>query len=55
MQTKKTDENRKKTNKIGLAYVNFIKQNYIEVERGVEYMNYQLEVAILTDFWQTDG
>ena len=37
---------------MGLAYVNFIKQNYIEVERGVEYMNYQREVAILTDFWQ---
>ena len=52
---KKTDENRKKTTKIGLAYVNFIKQNYIEVERGVEYMNYQKEVAILTDFWQKDG
>ena len=34
---------------------NFLKQNYIEVERGVEfigYMNYQREVAILTDFWQ---
>ena len=31
---------------------NFIKQNYIEVERGLEYMNYQREVAILTDFWQ---
>ena len=52
---KKPDENRKKTTKIGLAYVNFIKQNYIEVERGVEYMNYQREVAILTDFWQKDG
>ena len=47
---KKTDENRKKTTKIGLVYVNFIKQNYIEVERGVEYMNYQREVSILTDF-----
>ena len=34
---------------------NFIKQNYIEVEREVEYMNYQKEVAILTDFWQEDG
>ena len=43
---KKTDENRKKTTKIGLAYVNFfLKQNYIEVERGVEYMNYPIEVA----------
>ena len=29
---------------------NFIKQNYIKVERVVEYMNYQKEVAILTDF-----
>ena len=29
---------------------NFIKQNYIEVERGVEYTNFQKEVAILTDF-----
>ena len=31
---------------------NFMKKNYIEVERGIEYMNYQREVAILTDFWQ---
>ena len=31
---------------------NFMKQNYIEVERGIEYMNYQKEVAILTDCWQ---
>ena len=31
---------------------NFMKQNYIEVERGIEYMNYQRRVAILTDFWQ---
>ena len=29
---------------------NFIKQNYIVEERGDEYMNYQREVAILTDF-----
>ena len=29
---------------------NFMKQNYIEVERGIQYMNYQREVAILTDF-----
>ena len=29
---------------------NFIKQNYIELERGVEYMKYKREVAILTDF-----
>ena len=27
---------------------NFIKQNYIDVERSVEYMNYQREVAIIT-------
>ena len=33
---------------------NFIK-NYIEVERGVEYMDYQREVAKLTDFWQKNG
>ena len=31
---------------------NFIKQNYIEVERGVEYRNYQKEVVRLMDFWQ---
>ena len=30
---------------------NFMKQNYIEVERGIEYMNYQREVAILSDFY----
>ena len=29
---------------------NSMKQNYIEVERGIEYMNYQREVAIITDF-----
>ena len=29
---------------------NFMKQNYIGLERGVEYRNYQREVAILTDF-----
>ena len=52
---KKTDENREKTTKIGIAYVNFIKQIYIEVDRGVEYMNYQREAAILTDFCQKDG
>ena len=35
---------------------NFIKkQKYIEIERGVEYMNYQREVAMLTDFGQEDG
>ena len=34
---------------------NFIKQNYIEEERGLEYMKYQREVAILTDLWQKDG
>ena len=33
----------------------FIKQNYTEVERGVEYMNSQKKSAILTDFWQKDG
>ena len=27
-----------------------MKQNYIEIERGIEYMNYRREVAILTDF-----
>ena len=32
-----------------------MKQNYINVERGVEYRNYQREVAIITDFWQKDG
>ena len=34
---------------------NFMKKNYIEVERGVEYMNYQREFDILTDYWQKDG
>ena len=29
---------------------NFMKENYIEVERGIEYMNHQREVAILTEF-----
>ena len=29
---------------------NFIKQKYIEVKRGIEYMNCQREVVILTDF-----
>ena len=33
---------------------NFIKQNYIEVKRGIEYMNCQREVVILTDSWQKD-
>ena len=28
---------------------NFIKQNYIKVKRGVEYLDYYREVAILTD------
>ena len=32
---------------------NFMKQKYIEVERGIEYINYQREVSILNDFWQT--
>ena len=31
---------------------NFMRQNYIEVERGIEYLNSQREVTILTDFWQ---
>ena len=31
---------------------NFIEQNYIEIERGVEYMNYQKDDAMLTNFWQ---
>ena len=48
--TKKLTKIGKKTTKIGLAYVNIIKQNYIEVERGVEYTKYQRGVAILTDF-----
>ena len=29
---------------------NFKEKKYIEVERGVEYMNHQGEVAILIDF-----
>ena len=28
-----------------------MKQNYIEVERSVEYRNYQREVAIVSDFF----
>ena len=31
------------------------KKNYIDWERGVEFMNYQREVAILADFWQKNG
>ena len=31
---------------------NFMKEKYIEVERGIEYMNYQRQVAMLTDFSQ---
>ena len=34
---------------------NFMKQNYIEVDRGVEYKNYQREISILTRFLQKDG
>ena len=34
---------------------NFMKQNYIEVERGDEHRNYQRKVAILPDFRQKDG
>ena len=30
----------------------FLKQKYIEVERGFGYMNYQRELAILIDSWQ---
>ena len=47
---KKTDENRKKyQNRISIC--TFLqKQKYIEVERGVENMNYQRDVALLTDF-----
>ena len=33
---------------------NFMKQSYIQVERSVEYKNYQREVNLLTDFWQKD-
>ena len=40
----------KKLPKSDTHMYNFIKQNYIEVERGVEYRNYQREVAILIDF-----
>ena len=29
---------------------NAIKQNYIEVEIRIDYMNYPSEIAILTDF-----
>ena len=48
---KKTDKNWKKNyqnHRIKLS--NFIKQNYIEVERGVAQMNYLREVAILINF-----
>ena len=31
---------------------NCTEKNYIEVERGIEYLNYQREVATLTDFRQ---
>ena len=34
---------------------NFMKQNYIEVGRGVEYSNHQREVSIVTDFCRKDG
>ena len=54
--------NKEKNRKIGKKLpksdqhmYNFIKQNYIEAERVVVYMNYQREAAILTDFWQKDG
>ena len=29
---------------------NFITQNYVDIERGVEYINYQRDDAMLTDF-----
>ena len=50
IQTKKLTKIEKKLPKSDSQMYNFIKQNYIEVERGIEYMNYQREVAILTDF-----
>ena len=50
-----TNQNReklKKKRKSDLHMNNFLKQNYIEVESGVEDMNYEYEVAISTDFWK---
>ena len=44
-----------KTKKQTKNWETIIKQNYIEVERSVEYMNYQKEIAILTNFWQRDS
>ena len=40
----------KKLRKSDYQMYNFMKQNYIEVERGIQHMNYQKEVAILTNF-----
>ena len=37
-------------NWISICTILFYKTNYIEVERGVEYMNYQRKVAILIDY-----
>ena len=31
---------------------NLLEQNFIQIVRGIEYMNYQREVAILTNFRQ---
>ena len=50
IQTKKLKKIGKKLRKSDYQMYNFMKQNYIEVERGIEYINYQREVAILTDF-----
>ena len=45
----------KKLPKSDYHMYNFMKQNYIEVERGVENRNYQREIAILTRFLTKDG
>ena len=52
IQTKNWKKLAKKLRKSDEQMYNFMKQNYIEVERGIEYMNYQREVAILTNIWQ---
>ena len=49
-QTQNGQKSGKKLPKSDKQMYNFIKQNYIEVERGVEYMKCQKEVAILSDF-----
>ena len=46
----KQNEKNWRKNRIS-AYVQFYKTKFHR-ERGVEYMNYQKEVAMLTDFWQ---